>query len=230
MQLHSDYSERVVIRPGDTKFVPSPLAGVERMMLDRDGGEVARATSIVRYAPGSTFSRHVHTGGEEFLVLEGTFSDEHGDYPAGTYVRNPPGTSHAPFSKDGCTIFVKLFQFHPEDAQRVVINFHDATWQPGPVNGISILWLHQFHGEQVVLVKIAPGLDAIPHTHDGGEEILVLDGMIEDEHGEYPKGAWLRYPPQSRHAPFSRNGCMVYAKSGHLADVISPATYGVGKV
>ena len=69
-------------------------------MLDRIGDEVARATSIVRYAPGSSFARHEHAKGEEFLVLEGIFSDDSGDYPAGFYVRNPPGSGHTPFRKD----------------------------------------------------------------------------------------------------------------------------------
>lgn len=77
--------------------------------------EVARATSIVRYAPESRFAEHIHELGEEFLVLEGMFSDEHGDYGAGTYVRNPPGSSHSPYTVDGCTIFVKLRQFDPAD-------------------------------------------------------------------------------------------------------------------
>ena len=107
MQLNSDFNQRAVILPEQYQFVDSPLSGVSRMMLDRAGGEVARATSIVRYAAGSGYSSHTHDGGEEILVLEGVFSDEHGDYPAGTYLRNPPGTSHQPFSRDGCTLLVK---------------------------------------------------------------------------------------------------------------------------
>ena len=89
MRLNADFSKRAVIRPNDYEWVPSPMPGVERMMLDRIGDEVARATSLVRYAPDSTFSPHTHDGGEEFLVLEGEFGDEHALYPAGTYVRNP---------------------------------------------------------------------------------------------------------------------------------------------
>lgn len=111
MQINSDFSQRVVILPQQYQFIASPLAGVSRMMLDRAGEEVARATSIVRYAAGSGYSAHTHNGGEEILVLAGVFSDEHGDYPAGTYLRNPPGTSHKPFSADGCTLLVKLWQF-----------------------------------------------------------------------------------------------------------------------
>ena len=96
MRLNADFDQRVVIRPEDHQWVPSPMPGVERMMLDRIGDEVARATSLVRYAPNSTFSPHVHGGGEEFLVLEGEFGDEHALYPAGTYVRNPIGSAHTP--------------------------------------------------------------------------------------------------------------------------------------
>jgi anti-sigma factor ChrR (cupin superfamily) len=106
--LHDDFSRRAVSLATDATWTPSPQAGVERRMLDRVGGEIARATSVVRYVPGSRFSRHVHGGGEEILVLEGVFSDETGDYPPGSYLRSPPGSSHAPFSVEGCVILVKL--------------------------------------------------------------------------------------------------------------------------
>ena len=95
------------------------MPGVERRMLDRIGDEVARATSIVRYAANSRFSPHVHDEGEEFLVLEGVFQDEHGDFPAGTYVRNPPQSRHTPGSEPGCVLFVKLRQFDPADRTQV---------------------------------------------------------------------------------------------------------------
>src|SRR5919199_2619515 len=120
MRFNDDLSRPVVVHAGRMDWVPSPAAGVDRRMLFRVGGEVARATSIVRYAPGSAFPRHAHGGGEEILVLEGVFQDEHGDYPAGCYFRNPPGTSHVPASKEGCTIFVRLWQFREGDAAQVV--------------------------------------------------------------------------------------------------------------
>src|SRR5579862_645998 len=115
MELNADFSRRVVVHAARLPWVPSPMAGVERRMLDRIGDEVARATSIVRYAPRSRFSPHTHGGGEEFLVLDGVFQDERGDYPAGTYVRNPPTSRHTPRSEAGCTILVKLHQFDPTD-------------------------------------------------------------------------------------------------------------------
>lgn len=116
MEINADFAKRAAIRPGRAEWVASPLPGVERLMLDRLGGEVARATSLVRYAPGSRFERHEHALGEEFLVLDGVFSDAAGDFGPGSYVRNPPGTAHAPSSRDGCTIFVKLRQFQDGDA------------------------------------------------------------------------------------------------------------------
>lgn len=204
------------MRPGDENFIPSPLPGVDRLMLDRIGDEVARATSIVRYATGSSFNEHVHDEGEEFIVLDGVFSDENGDYPAGTYVRNPPGSRHTPFSKDGCTILVKLRQFDSADLTRVVINTHTTDWFPGVVEGLSVMPLHEYGAEHVALVRWAPGTVFKPHLHFGGEEIFVLDGTFCDEHGSYPKGSWLRSPHMSRHHPFSEEGCTILVKTGHL--------------
>jgi len=218
MRLNADFSERVVIRPDDYRWVDSPAAGVERMMLDRVGGEVARATSLVRFAPNSTFSQHVHSGGEEFLVLEGEFGDEHQSYPAGSYVRNPVGTAHSPrVGEQGCLIFVKLQQFDKSDQSQVVIDTHDAKWSPGLVPGLEVLSLHEYEGEHVALVKWQPNTEFKPHTHWGGEEIFVIDGAFCDEHGEYPAGSWLRNPHKSKHTPFTREqGALIYVKVGHL--------------
>jgi anti-sigma factor ChrR (cupin superfamily) len=186
-------------------------------MLERDGDEVARATSLVRYAPGSTFLAHSHGGGEEFFVLDGVFSDERGDYPAGTYVRNPVGSTHAPSSREGCLILVKLWQMQPDDQQRVVIDTTRAPWFPGLTKGLEVMPLHSHGYETVALVKWAPGTEFQPHRHWGGEEIFVLDGVFEDEFGTYPKGTWLRNPSGSHHTPFSRLGCLIYVKTGHLS-------------
>jgi anti-sigma factor ChrR (cupin superfamily) len=218
MQLNADFSQRVLIRPADSPWLASPMPGVERRMLDRIGDEVARATSIVRYAAGSYFSEHQHPGGEEFLVLDGVFSDDRGDYPAGTYVRNPIGSHHAPFSREGCTIFVKLMQFDQTDEQHVVIDSNQAQWRPGLVPGLQVLPLHQHGTEHVALVRWAPGTYFNVHRHWGGEEVLVLEGTFQDEFGDYPAGTWLRSPHLSQHTPFSEAGCLIWVKTGHLAD------------
>lgn len=194
------------------------MPGVDRMMLDRVGEEVARATSLVRYAPGSTFSPHTHAGGEEILVLEGTFGDEHGLYPAGTYIRNPIGSSHTPqVGPEGALIFVKLHQFDADDTAQLTLNTQTESWRPGLVTGLSVMPLHQYQHENVALVRWAPNTQFQPHRHWGGEEIYVLDGVFHDEHGEYPKGTWIRSPHMSQHTPFTgEEGALIYVKTGHL--------------
>ena len=217
MNLNADFSRRVVCHDSDAVWVDSPAAGVQRRMLDRVGDEVARATSLVRYAPGSQFARHEHGGGEEILVLEGTFGDEFGEYPAGTYLRNPPGTAHAPYSREGCLLFVKLRQFAVDDTAAVRLDTRKASWRPGLVPGLSVLPLHSHDGIDTALVRWAPDTRFNAHTHPGGEEILVLEGVFRDEGGDYARGTWLRSPRWSRHTPFTGSeGALIYVKVGHL--------------
>ena len=143
MELNADFSKRAVVHAAQIPWQASPMAGVDRRMLDRIGDEVARATSIVRYAPGSHFSAHTHTGGEEFLVIEGVFQDEHGDFPEGTYVRNPPTTSHTPGSEAGCTIFVKLWQFDMKDRNQFKVDTNsDEYAEVEGAAGVKRLVLH----------------------------------------------------------------------------------------
>ena len=223
MNLHADLEQRVLLATGSLPWSSSPAAGVERRCLDRAGGEVARATSIVRYAPGSRFASHGHGGGEEILVLEGVFADEHGHYGPGTYLRNPAGSRHAPFSEEGCTLLVKLWQMHPADQGRVCIDTHRAAWRSGLVPGLQVLPLHGFGSEQVALVRWQPGTRFPAHAHPSGEEILVLEGVFADEQGTYPAGTWLRNPPGSLHRPWSPAGCTIWVKTGHLPASLPPS-------
>lgn len=218
MRLNADFSKRIVVRSDDYEWSDSPMVGVERMMLDRIGDEVARATSLVRYAPDSVFSPHMHGGGEEFLVLDGVFGDEHQKYPKGFYVRNPIGSSHSPsVGSEGCTIFVKLHQFDAQDQSSVIVDTTATEWSPGLVDGLTVLPLHGFGSEQVALVRWAPNTVFASHVHRGGEEVFVIDGTFFDEHGEYPAGSWIRSPDQSRHSPFTKKqGALIYVKVGHL--------------
>ncbi len=219
MRINADFNERVVIDTNTMNWTASPSAGVERKMLDRIGDEVARATTIVRFLPGANFSAHTHAKGEEFFVLDGTFGDEHGQYPAGSYVRNPAGTKHTPICPDGCTILVKLRQFDDADTKQFAIDTNNAEWQPRPVPGLSALPLHEFGDERVYLVKFAPGAKVENDEHPGGEEVFVLSGELRDEHGTYLAGTWLRQPDGSRHAPYSETGCTLWVKRGHLTGV-----------
>jgi anti-sigma factor ChrR (cupin superfamily) len=220
MRLNADFDQDIVVRESDYKWVASPMPGVDRMMLDRIGDEVARATSLVRYAPNSNFSSHHHDGGEEFFVLEGVFSDEHDDYKAGTYIRNPIGTSHTPkIGPTGAIIFVKLHQFEKEDQEQKIINTRSQNWYPGLVPGLQVMPLHEFGTEHVALVKWAPNTEFKPHQHWGGEEIFVLEGTFYDEYGIYPKGTWIRSSHLSHHHPFTKeDGALIYVKTGHLTE------------
>ena len=216
MQLNADLKQRVVINTNEMPWVDSPIQGVQRRMLDRDGDEVARATTIVRFAPNSSFSAHTHGGGEEFVVLEGVFSDERGDYPAGSYIRNPIGSTHTPYSKEGCTILVKLWQFAEDDDKQLAIDTNKNQWLQGLVDGLQVMPLHNHGSENVALVKWSPQTQFQRHSHWGGEEIYVLEGTFADEHGIYPQGTWIRNPHGSIHTPYSDEGCLIYVKTGHL--------------
>jgi len=217
MNINDDYSQRVVINHHDLPWTPSPELGVLRRMLERQGGEVAKATSIVKYLPGSKFESHHHELGEEILVLEGTFSDESGHYDEGHFIMNPPGSVHSPFSESGCTLFVKLRHLGPEQTSREVIDTKNASWYQGMVPGLNVMPLMQ-QGTGSTLVKWAPQTYFNPHRHFGGEEIYVVEGVFEDEHGRYPAGSWIRSPHMSMHKPFSQEGCTIFVKTGHLLE------------
>jgi anti-sigma factor ChrR (cupin superfamily) len=216
--VNSDFSRRVVIATNALPWIPSPQQGVERRPLDRIGGEVARATSLVRYAPRSAFPPHDHALGEEFLVLEGIFSDEQGDYPAGTYVRNPPGSHHSPRTASGCIILVKLRQMALTEKQRTVVDTTSAHWQQGDVAGHTRLALYAAgpSEERVTMERLRAGAALPPMDCPGGEEIFVVSGDLIDEHGAYGAGSWIRNPAGYRRSLTSGGGATYWVKRGHL--------------
>ncbi|HHY0575079.1 TPA: cupin domain-containing protein [Vibrio parahaemolyticus] len=213
--LNMDFSQRVVIETGSQNWVASPSQGVWRKPLEREAKESGHVTSIVKYEAGSRFSPHLHPYGEEIFVLDGVFSDENGDYPAGSYLRHPPGSQHAPFSEKGCVILVKLNQFDPNDLKTVRINTGETEWLPG-IGGLQVMPLHDFKHEHVALVKWPKGEKFQPHRHFGGEEIFVLSGELRDELGIYPTHTWLRSPHMSEHFPFVEEETVIWVKTGHL--------------
>ena len=220
MEINADFTKPVVIDTDQLEWRPSPMKGVERRMLDRIGGEVARATSIVRYAPGSRFSAHTHDGGEEFIVLDGVFQDEHGDYPAGTYVRNPPTTSHVPGSAEGCTIFVKLWQFDPADRTQFSKNMEAELG--APVEGVSTSLLHEDERETVTHRKLEPGA-SLTSDAAGGIEVLVLDGDVTVNDEVLGRNAWLRLPEgEALSATAGARGAEIWMKAGHRRFVRPP--------
>lgn len=213
--MNADFSRRAVVHAARLPWVPSPTAGVERRMLDRVGEEVARATSIVRYAPGSAFPAHTHGGGEEYLVLEGVFQDEAGDHPVGTYVRNPPGSWHTPRSEPGCTILVKLWQFDPDDRQslRLATSEREALpdWRRP---GVAVIELYADAHERVRIEHWRAGL-VLDLTGATGIEVLVIEGGFRVGDDRFDAWSWLRLPAGDRlRAHIGAEGARVWLKEG----------------
>lgn len=223
MEVNADFGQRASVHAAGLPWVASPMAGVERRMLDRVGGEVARATSIVRYAPGSAFSAHTHGGGEEFLVLEGVFQDERGDFPAGTYVRNPPTSRHTPGSAPGCVIFVKLWQMAPEDRRTIRVDSGEMPPVSVPGRkGVDVVPLFSDAVETVRIERWAPGA-VVEMAAPAGLEVLVLGGAFEEGGERFEGQSWLRLPPGAGlRAVAGSRGARVWMKLGHLATIRVP--------
>jgi len=216
MLVHPDFSQRATVTADEHRWVPSPQAGVVRVMLDRLGGERARATSLVRYAPHSVFPAHAHPGGEEILVLSGTFSDGSGHFGPGWYLRNPPGSAHQPSSADGALIFVKLWQMPADDTHTERIDSRDATfWRREGKH--EVCRLHETDHEQVCLLRLPPGRPLRPTTF-GGAELLVMEGQVADGATVLGPLGWLRFPPgDATELRVGASGATLYLKTGHLA-------------
>lgn len=222
MNINADFTKRVAVHSTDMEWVESPMAGVTRRSLDRIGEEVARATTIVRYEAGSKFSPHVHTGGEEFLVLEGVFQDEHGDFPVGSYVRNPPESSHTPGSDVGCIIFVKLWQF--DLADRTEVKIKPNTIEPIAnitQQNIKSIPLYSDKSEEVSIQEWKANTN-VNISASNGIEVLVLHGSFEESNESFKQYSWLRLPVGSTlKAKAGRNGTKVWIKAHHLNRVKS---------
>ena len=218
--LNADFNRPAVLHTAVVDWQASPSPTVWRKRLDLSGPkEAGRVTSVVRYDSKSAFPEHPHPDGEEYLVLDGVFSDEHGDYPAGTYVLNPEGVSHAPYSRDGCVLFVKLRQYPGAGRKRIVVDTDGETWRPGQTPGVTVLPLYEEAGypEKTSMLRMAAGAVVADHACIGGEEFFVVDGSVEDANGHYVTGSWARFPDGSRHYLRSETGCTLYLKRGHLA-------------
>ncbi len=217
MELNADFTQRAVVHAATLPWQASPIPGVERRMLDRIGDEVARATTIVRYAPNSQFSPHTHGGGEEFLVLDGVFQDEHGDYPVGTYVRNPPTSRHTPGSKSGCVILVKLWQFDPGDRTQITIDTNQKTFTANPDRpGVQQLELFR-DDREIVAIESWEAHTIVNSIVPTGLEIFVTRGSFREGNEQFQPHSWLRLPPNSRlRAQAGPDGCQVWLKHGHF--------------
>lgn len=213
--LNMNLDRNVRINTTESNWASTLQHGVYRKRLERELEERGHATSIVRYQPGASFNYHTHPNGEEIFVLEGEFSDQSGHYKKGTYLRNPPGSMHAPYSRRGCVLFVKLNQFLAGDSEQVCIDTNHTPWLPGQGN-LQVMPLHNYEGQHTALVKWPAMEHFQPHIHVGGEEIYVISGEFIDEYGRHPAGTWLRNPHMSSHNPFVEEETVILVKVGHL--------------
>lgn len=217
--LRGDLGRRVAVDTAALAWEPSPSPRVWRKRLHRVGpAEAGQVTSLVRYLPGSSFPAHDHPDGEEILVLSGVFSDEGGDWPAGTYLVNPEGFRHAPSSGPGCELFVKLRQLPGSDRRHVAVDTSALAWRPCAEPGIATQELYRQppYLDEVRLERWAPGSAPGARRYPHGAEILVLEGSLCDEAGRYGEGVWLRLPTGAVHRPRSDGGCVLYVKRAGL--------------
>ena len=214
--LHPDPTQPARVDAARLPWEPSPAPGVERRRIERTGGEVARLTSIVRYAPRSRFPAHVHGGGEEYLVLEGVFSDEHGDHGPGCYVRNGVGSRHSPHTDAGCTILVKLWWMHPDETDSSVVETAGGdAWQPTDWGAMRLL--HAGPHDHVGLLRLDPGGALTLFRDSGGTELFVVAGDVVLEEERLEAWTWVRRPGEGLLSLSSPGGALIYAKTGHLA-------------
>jgi anti-sigma factor ChrR (cupin superfamily) len=203
---------REVVALADTAWQAGHADGVVRQPLS----QCNEAAAFERFAPGARYNASPHPHATEILVLGGSFADDSGRYPVGTYIRNPPGFRNTLFSQEGGLLFVRACHFADDDVARHVVDTAASSWRQGLVAGLRVLPLHTKGTQNVALVDWQPGTYFQPHTHFGGEEILVMAGEFADEYGVYPAGTWIRSPHLSRHTPFSKKGCRIWVKTGHL--------------
>src|SRR5256885_15824005 len=225
--INGNLSVRTVADTTLMQWMPSPSGSVWRKRVHLVGPpEPAQVTSVVRYEPASRFPAHDHPEGEEILVLEGVFSDEHGDWPAGTFLLNPEGFRHTPFSEPGCLLFVKLRQFPGRERRHLVIDTDRLPWEPSSIPAVAYKSLYQQSGfsDLIRLERWEPQADLGVIAYEQGGEVFVLEGEFADEAGAYSTGCWLRLPAGSMHHPRSAGGCTLYIKRSGLPYLRSTAT------
>ena len=215
MEINSDISKRVVIRPEEQPF--EETTGISQRVLERGRDEESRSTSVVSLSPGASLKMSCESG-HEILVLEGELDDESESFRKGDYLKSPPGSPHVYHTASGATLFLKSRHLDPGEDQRILVRTSSRPWYQGLVDGLSVMPLSESGTRHAALVRWEPGTRFNPHRHFGGEEIYVLEGVFADEFGKYPKGTWMRSPHLSAHCPYSVEGCVILVKTGHLLE------------
>jgi anti-sigma factor ChrR (cupin superfamily) len=221
--VNGDMSQRAHVKTPEMRWKPSPSGTVWRKRVHLVGSaESGQVTSLVRFEPGASFPSHPHPGGEELLILEGVFSDEAGDWGAGSFLLNPEGYEHSPHSAEGCVLFVKLRQYGG-DRPHVALNTNNLKWHKSNIDGIEkkLLYKDDIFDEEMRLEKWVAGVTVGPVKNIRGAEVYVLEGSYEDENDVYEEGSWVRYPCGEGSTPRSRDGCLLYIKIGGVAQLDS---------
>ncbi len=213
---NADYSKRIAILPDKNAWSETGMSGIRYKLLESCCEPYPRRTLLLQCDPGSTIDQQGEQNELEFFVLRGEISDQNNNYPVSTYVRNPEGCSHA-HSEQGCSVFIKLSQIHEEDqGQRIINTRRESKWLPGPSEGIQIYPLHVWDTESIFLIRWKLAAHFKPIMDPKGEEILVIEGELQDEFGRYPKGSWIRNPTAIWQSWVATAGTVVYYKNGHF--------------
>jgi len=217
--FNATLEQRVSADTRTIEWSPSPSGTVWRKRMHRAGpADAGQVTSLVRYESGAAFPSHDHPDGEEILVLEGVFSDEHGDWPSGSYLLHPEGFRHAPFSRPGCLLLVKLRQYPGSQRRYVCCNIEDVPWQAGDLVGVERKCLYQQAGfdDKTWMEQWAPGTTVRERSYPEGAELFVVHGTINDDSGKLGAGCWTRLPRGASYNGHTEDGCTLYIKTGGL--------------
>ena len=211
MNLHADHSLRIVV---DATDLQAGRAG-ERPLEQREVPAPSRIT-LRSFEAGETMT---HDGAKllEMLVVRGLMKLNGEDLGPASYARLAPGVSATFIAAEASMVYLNERTPPEPETDSYALRGSELDWRQGMVPGLKVTSLHQGLTKHTALVRWAPETRFNPHTHVGGEEILVLEGVFRDEHGSYPAGTWIRSPHMSNHRPFTGpEGATILVKVGHL--------------
>jgi len=211
MTHHSDHSLRIVV---DATDLYAGQAG-ERPLEQRDVPADSRIT--LRSLKAGESMTHDGVKLLEVLVVRGRVRLNGEDLGPTSYARLAPGVSATFTSTEASMVYLNERTPTEPEKDSYALRGDSLDWRQGMVPGLKVTSLHQGLTKHTALVRWAPETRFNPHTHVGGEEILVLEGVFRDEHGSYPAGTWIRSPHMSNHRPFTgAEGATILVKVGHL--------------
>lgn len=219
-EINADCTKLVILRPDQMVWEGTDQTGVSRIILERvNDSLLGRETSLARLAPNTELTPEVLETRMEIFVVEGAFSDGHGEYEARTFIMNPPGTTFTGATREGCVIYVKRLNGFGGGGEPVAIDTSTADWTPFGQRVAEVIHFYKDDERDVTarVGKVFPNAQLMEHDHPGGEEVLILEGSFKDQFGEGLPGTWLRYPIGLAHAPSTGDeGALVYIRDGDV--------------